>query len=67
MNKWINVNDQLPRSGDRVLVVCTNPNNKMQEHISICSFTHWAGEKTYWSGRKQVTYWMPLPALPKEN
>ena len=70
---WIDVKDKLPQKNERVLVVCTNYNNKMQRHISICEF--WGdkhehlGEvyhKPMWSGHKKVTHWQPLPELPTE-
>lgn len=35
---WIDVKDKLPKKNERVLAVCTNYNNKMQRHISICEF-----------------------------
>ena len=71
---WISVEDRLPKKNERVLVVCTNRNNKMQKHISICEFwgdKHQHLDKTYykpmWSGNKEVIFWQPLPDLPKER
>lgn len=70
---WISVDEALPHTGERVLVVCVNCQNKMQRHISICDFRGARHEylgKIYihpkWSGHKQVTHWAPLPELPKE-
>lgn len=68
MAEWISVNDKLPKSYERVLVVCINPQNHMQKHISICYFwgnRPWSSKKEpLWSGHKNVTHWMPLPDLP---
>jgi hypothetical protein len=71
---WISVNDKLPKKGERVLVVCTNYQNQMQEHVSICEFwgdCHYVCgkvvRKPLWSGHKNVTHWMPLPELPREG
>ena len=70
---WIDVKDKLPKKYERVLVVCTNYNNKMQRHISICEFFgdkhEYLGKvyhKSIWSGHKEVTHWQPLPELPNE-
>lgn len=72
MAEWIDIKERLPKKGERVLVVCTNLQNKMQEHISICEF--WGEKHEYlgkvyykpmWSGYKNVTYWQPLPELPR--
>lgn len=74
MSKWIDVKERLPKKNERVLVVCTNRQNKMQEHISICDFwgdRHWVNGELVtvplWSGYKNVTYWQPLPELPKKR
>ena len=70
---WIDVKDKLPKKNERVLVVCTNRNNQMQRHVSICEF--WGDRHKYlnkvyykpmWSGHKEVTHWQPLPELPIE-
>lgn len=71
-SEWISVNDALPQYNQRVLVVCTNPQNFMQEHVSICTFcgTNHLGiprARPLWSGWKTVTHWMPLPELPKSE
>ena len=72
MAEWIDIKERLPKKDERVLVVCTNLQNKMQEHISICEF--WGEKHEYlgkvyckpmWSGHKNVIYWQPLPELPR--
>ena len=66
---WISVDTFLPRKNDRVLVVCTNPQNHMQRYVSVGTyfgddnFTH----KPVWSGHKNVTHWATLPELPPEG
>ena len=66
---WNRVEDVLPKKNDRVLVVCTNSQNQMQQHISICEY--WGndnpGHKPMWSGHKDVTHWANLPELPSQN
>jgi hypothetical protein len=71
-NKWISVEEALPKYNQRVLVVCTNQENFMQEHVSICTFwgdNHLGIPRPYpmWSGKKTVTHWMPLPELPNKE
>lgn len=66
-NTWISVNGFLPPINARVLVVCVNPQNKMERHVSICTFF---GKNEngalLWSGHKKVTHWMICPDLPDE-
>lgn len=70
--KWISVEDRYPKNGERVLVICTNPQNHHQRHISICD--HYViNDRRYrnaplhkWSGGKEVTHWMPLPEMIEE-
>ena len=68
-NFWIPITDEgpLPKKNERVLVVCTNRQNKMQRHVSICEY--WGNEfgKPRWSGCKEVTHWSPLPEMPEET
>ena len=71
-NEWISVKDSLPKYGQRVLVVCTNLQNKMQKHVSICDYWGSGSDnglrraRPLWSGWKTVTHWMPLPDIPEE-
>lgn len=71
---WVPVNMGLPKMGERVLVVCTNMQNQMQEHVSIASWwpIRWEAGKlkeptnAHWSGHRHVTHWAPLPKLPSK-
>ena len=69
MSKWISVNEALPKAHQQVLVVCVNPQNHMQRHVSLCTFYGATGgvRGRMWSGWKTVTHWMPLPELPEEE
>lgn len=59
MSEWISVNDRLPDKTGDYLVFCSNWN-----FITISYFR----EKTTWAkNNKYITYWMPLPELPKES
>ena len=63
MPNWISVEEALPKTHQQVLVVCTNPQNHMQRHVSLCTFN--GRGPRMWSGWKTVTHWMPLPELPE--
>lgn len=71
MNKWINVNDELPENGEDVLCWYEyfrygSYNCMYQTYgIGYCFNGHWAGEVM--NGTKcRVLAWQPLPAPPKE-
>ena len=65
---WIPVETALPQRLERVLVVCYNYNNRMQTHVSLCTFWGKSSKngRLVWSGNKCVSHWMPLPELPKD-
>lgn len=63
--KWISVDDSLPRYYERVLVVCTNPMSADPvHHVSIATYFGEPFGKPAWSQHKNVTHWMCLPELP---
>lgn len=66
---WIPTTMSLPRQHSRVLVVCFNPANHMDRHISIAEY--WGQDKQtgrhIWSGNKHVSYWADLPEIPEET
>lgn len=68
MNKrqWIPATEALPGHAERVLVVCNNPQNHMDLHISISECYRYSGQKIHWSRGYKVTHWMPLPDMPEE-
>lgn len=59
---WTSVRDGLPEDQEEVLV-CTLSKNGMRNidkgYMAIDHFIH--------RGRAQVTHWMPLPEMPKED
>ena len=58
MSEWISVEDRLPESGGRYLVILNNG----QLCIAIWVAAYWAiGVDTI----SNVTHWMPLPEPPK--
>lgn len=65
---WISVNDMLPKRHDRVLVVCHNYRNHNQKHVTIAEFWGVNQEtgRHMWSGHRLVSYWAPLPEMPRE-
>ena len=66
---WIPVTAAFPEQHVRVLVVCFNPQNHHERHVSICSY--WGQDKQtgrhIWSGGKHVSYWTELPEIPEET
>lgn len=62
--QWISVKDRLPKSGQRVLVVGVNPQNRMQRHVSVCTYYN-CGRRPCWTKYVGITHWMPLPELPE--
>jgi hypothetical protein len=73
MDKWISVNDRLPRTPNAFLVYYgfKDENGEMYETRYIGTMTffafdkepHWQHEGSY---GLTVTHWMPLPEPPKE-
>ena len=65
---WIKItkNDIFPHPHERVLVVCYNPQNHYDIHVSIA--TNWGKIDGYprWSGGKKVSHWASLPELPSD-
>ena len=59
--RWISVNDRLPRCGERVLV--TNDGSVWEAYLSISH--KWVRQEFVWAAK--VTHWMPLPEPPKEG
>lgn len=59
---WISVRDRLPEDQVEVLVATRSKNgvrNIDKGYLAIDHFIH--------RGRAEVTHWMPLPELPKEE
>lgn len=64
---WISVDEALPKSGERVIVVCTNPwsVNKVP-HVSMATYHgKLTNGKLHWTRYKDVTHWMYPPELPE--
>lgn len=66
LDGWIPVTDALPKEGQRVLVVCTNPQSHYQVHISMSTYYRLPDGRAYWTRKYHVTHWMPLPDMPRE-
>lgn len=59
---WISVRDRLPEDQVEVLVATRSKNgvrNIDKGYLAIDHFIH--------RGRAEVTHWMPMPELPKEE
>lgn len=65
---WISANGMLPEKFERVLVVCHNRQNHDDKHVTIAQFwgVDQATGRHMWSGHRLVSYWAPLPEMPKE-
>lgn len=59
--EWISVEDKLPEEDVRVLVYL----NTNRSYTKIDTDRRFEGKWVRWAS--DVTYWMPLPAPPKEN
>lgn len=65
--QWISVKDRLPEENGNYLVAVNCPRGKWDE---ICAFDgrDWVSVDEHEEyATKWVTYWMPLPAPPKEE
>lgn len=61
--KWISAKERLPKVLESVLVVYAPTNEAKNDHRMEC----WNWPETEVYEKKFITYWMPLPELPKEN
>lgn len=64
MSKWISVEDKLPSDDNDVLVCINNPNlGGLKPWLTTAAFCD-----SVWLGVSDcnVSYWMPLPKLPKD-
>lgn len=64
--EWIPVSKALPSYGQRVLVVCNNPQNHSDMHIGISECYRCPDQRIHWTRGYHVTHWMPLPDMPVE-
>ena len=67
VQEWISVKDRVPKNSGHYLVVHRNKHNgststAIAAYIKCKIGEWWANDETY-----NVTYWMPLPEMPKEN
>ena len=58
---WISVANQLPKSGERV-IVCRK-DGRVEQGVYIGVNGWW---KVYGTNTKSITHWMPMPAPPEE-
>lgn len=65
MPKWISVKDKLPKGFEPVLVARPQPGGTFKVEQGCYHTGGWW--KVYGSLVKGVSYWMPLPAPPKEE
>ncbi len=64
---WISVKERLPEDGELVLVYNARDDFlAVLEHDSSEYESPWHGGD-YWLDEDDVTHWMPLPELPKEE
>lgn len=56
-------------SGVRYLVVCFNPQNHYDIHVSIATYMHKHKPtgRHVWSGHKHVLFWANVPEMPPES
>ena len=67
VQEWISVKDGVPKNSGHYLVVHRNKHDgststAIAAYIKCKIGEWWANDETY-----NVTYWMPLPEMPKEN
>lgn len=62
---WISVLVRLPKVHERVLVICYDPRNHQDVHVSISTY-HGRNDRglPMWSRHKKVMYWQPLLEVP---
>lgn len=62
---WISVHVKLPKTHERVLVICYDPRNHQDTHVSISTYMGRNDRGLpIWSRHKRVSHWYPLPDLP---
>ena len=68
MNEWISVKDRLPEERTEVLVYRGGYIDMMNVYTYLGN-GEWEDSYGYWSKTEDegITYWMPLPDLPKEE
>lgn len=69
--EWISVNDRLPEMYKRVLVFSEHHGHKTIYIMKRIPHDHAAPDngKWHWSNvvnDNEITYWMPLPKMPKQ-
>ena len=66
MNKWINVKERLPENGDYNDYLITDGKN-----CYVCCYLYihnvWMSSMGRSLNDINITHWMPLPELPKEE
>ena len=67
VQEWISVDDRLPKNSGHYLVVHRNKHDgststAIAAYIKCKIGEWWANDEIH-----NVTYWMPLPEMPKEN
>lgn len=60
MSEWISVNERVPDTYDKVLVLTKN--RKIFTACYRCRWGEWA-----LASKACVTHWMPMPDLPEEE
>lgn len=68
-NPWISVEERLPETEKEVIIL-----NK-RKHTDIDFLTDngddgyywWKSDETIWCEDDEITHWMPIPQLPKED
>lgn len=66
---WVSVEDKLPEPEKEVIIL------DKRKHIDIDFLTHdgvggyywWKSDETIWCDDDEITHWMPIPQLPKED
>ena len=77
MAKWINVKDELPEIGKRVLVCGVAIENRDYRTCAISNrvkyeifgqpVERWRSPWDYFHAEYEITHWAELPELPKED
>lgn len=66
MSEWISVNDRLPENRVPVLT-CGRYGIKVLYHTYYFLMGLWGWADDPWIFENEVTHWMPIPELPKEE